>query len=195
MSLKISDQGGDFEKCPAGVVPAWCVSVVDLGTQNSEAYGVQKKVWILFETPGKTMSDGRPFGVSRFYTASLNEKASLRKDLEGWRGRAFTQEELDAFDLKKILGKSCLINVVHNDKDKVGIAAIMPLPKEMTIGPRTNDLLWFDVDEFDSVAFEKIPEGIQKIIKSSFEYLHRGEPAGEPAGPGAAPAPTAEIPF
>ena len=43
------------------------------------------------------MPDGKPFLVRRRYTASLHEKSALRKDLESWRGRAFTNVELDGF--------------------------------------------------------------------------------------------------
>lgn len=192
MSLKVSDKGGDYENCPAGVHPAWCVSVIDLGTQNSDLYGAKKKVWIMFETPGEHMSDGRPFGVSNFYTASLNEKATLRHDLESWRGRPFTKEELADFDLKNILGKSCLINVMHNDRGRAEIAGIMPLPKGMPIPARINELMSFDVNAFDFKIFEKIPEGIQKLIKRSQEYL---QDMGHSVPPSSGQPTDADIPF
>ncbi len=191
MSLRVSNQGGDYEKCPVGVHPAWCVWVIDLGTQNSDLYGAQKKVWIMFETPGERMTDGRPFGVSHFYTASLNEKANLRKDLESWRGKPFSKEELADFDLKNVIGKPCLLNIVHNEKGKVEIAGLMPLPKGMTIAPRTNELMAFDVNEFDTAVFEKIPEGIQKMIRQSEEYLCKTTVGHTPP---TAP-PEGEIPF
>ena len=34
----------------------------------------------------------KPIAISEFYTLSLNEKANLRRDLVGWRGRSFTGE-------------------------------------------------------------------------------------------------------
>lgn len=173
MTLKVNNAGGDFEKCPVGVHAAWCVSVIDLGTQISELYGSKRKVWILFEIPDKKMSDGRPFGVSVFYTASLNEKANLRHDLEAWRGKPFTKQELESFDLKNIVGKPCLLNIIHNEKDKVEIASIMPLPKTMPIAAMVNETCVFDIaDDINTSNFEKIPAGIQKIIKSSEEFTH-----------------------
>lgn len=180
MALKITDQGGDYEKCPIGAHPGWCISVIDLGTQNSPVYGAKRKVWIMFETPGQRMSDGRPFGVSSFYTASLNEKSNLRHDLESWRGRAFSKQELEGFDLKNILGKSCLINVIHNEKGKVEISGIMPLPKGITIGARTNELISFDMSADGEEVLQKLPEGIQKLIRQSEEYTGKGQQEDAP---------------
>jgi hypothetical protein len=78
---------------------------------------------------------GKPFMVSKFYTLSLNEKASLRKDLQSWRGKPFTEEELKGFDVEKLIGANCLLNIVEYEKlDKSSgtkIAAIMPLTKGM----------------------------------------------------------------
>ena len=59
------------------------------------------------------MEDGRPFAVSKTYTASLFEAAALRKDLESWRGKSFTEEELGGFDISKLLGCTARIEVGH----------------------------------------------------------------------------------
>ncbi len=195
MSLKVSSEGGNFEKCPIGTYVARCISVIDLGTQHGQFNNkpqVRKQVWILWEIPSEKMKDGRPFAVSSFYTSSLNEKANLRRDLEAWRGRAFTKEELSSFDLKNILDKPCLISVIHNEKDRVEISGVMALPKGTPVPTRINELLHFDVDEWDQSVFEKIPDGIQEIIKKSEEYaiMHTPGAAGEP-GPLTADA----IPF
>jgi hypothetical protein len=57
------------------------------------------------------------------FTLSLHEKASLRKILQSWRGKAFTPEELKKFDVTTILGKPCLITVTHEPKDGGGVYA------------------------------------------------------------------------
>jgi len=81
-----------------------------------------------------TRGRGKRFVVTNTYTASLNEKANLRRDLESWRGRPFTAEELQGFDLEKVVGKPCMLNLVAKTTAKgktwTGIAAIMPLPKD-----------------------------------------------------------------
>jgi hypothetical protein len=76
--------------------------------------------------------NGKPFSCSKKYTASLNEKATLRHDLESWRGRAFTQEELKGFDLEKVIGVNAQVMVMHNTKDGktyANVATVTPLGK------------------------------------------------------------------
>ncbi|MHA1379626.1 MAG: hypothetical protein ACTSRG_14730 [Candidatus Helarchaeota archaeon] len=46
---------------------------------------------------------------------SLHAKATMRKFLESWRGKKFTKEELEGFDLQKILGKPCQLQIIHSD--------------------------------------------------------------------------------
>jgi hypothetical protein len=40
-----------------------------------------------------------PYVVSKTYTLSMHEKATLRRDLESWRGQGFTEKEAEAFIL------------------------------------------------------------------------------------------------
>lgn len=80
------------------------------------------------------MDDGKPFIVQKRYTASLHEKSKLRPELESWRGRAFTEDELKEFDLEKLLGANCLLNVAHVVKDGktyANVTAVMPLKRGM----------------------------------------------------------------
>ncbi len=82
----------------------------------------KRKVIIGWELEQK-MSDGRPFMLSKRYTLSLHEKATLRHDLESWRGQAFTPEELDGFDIEVLKGKQCRVNVIHKPKEGGGVSA------------------------------------------------------------------------
>ena len=68
------------------------------------------------ERKSRSKGEMKPRAISETYTNSLGEKANLRKMLENWRGRAFTQEEMDGFDLRNVLGKACMISVVHGTK-------------------------------------------------------------------------------
>ena len=128
--------GASFTPCPAGVHQAVCVDVVDMGNLETVWAGVKKikhvirLVWQVEER----MEDGKPFLIQSRYTASLHEKARLRKDLENWRGRPFTEAELKSFDLEVLLGVNCLLNVVQNPKDGktyANVTAVMPLKKGM----------------------------------------------------------------
>ena len=130
MAIVVSDTGsGDYERPETGLQQAVCSHVVDLGLQDT-SFGVKKQVAVCFEL-AQNMSDGRPFMQSKIYTASLNEKANLRKDLEAWRGRRFTESELAGFDIEKLKGVGCLLNLIETAKNEevyVNIGTIAKLP-------------------------------------------------------------------
>lgn len=129
----VKRSGGNFTPAPAGTWAAVCVDVVDLGMVVGYEGKTQHKIKIVWQIE-ETMPDGKPYQVQKRYTPSLHEKASLRKDLEAWRGRAFTDEELDGWDLDNILGAGCLLCVVQvakNDQVYANIQSLMRLPKSM----------------------------------------------------------------
>lgn len=177
MGLTVSEGAGSFELAPAGTHTARCYRIIDLGTQRTEWQGEQKtarKVLVCWELLGdERMSDGRPFSVAKRYTASLHEKAQLRKDLAAWRGRDFTPEELKGFELRKMLGAFCLLNLIKVEKagrDYVNVASIMALPKGMPKPEGVNDLLAFDLAEFDQAAFDQLSDHLQEKIIGTPEY-------------------------
>ncbi len=145
MPIVAKSTGDSFVLCPAGAHTAVCVDVVDLGIIESEFNGEKKKqhkvriVWQIDED----MDNGKPYIAGKRYTLSLHEKASLRKDLESWRGRPFTVPELEGFDLENLLSVGALINVIHEPKNgKVydNVTSIMRLPKNM-IAPSPRDYI------------------------------------------------------
>lgn len=133
MPIMVS-RGATFTPCPAGSHAATCCDVVDLGivkTNFNNQPKSQHKVAVVWQT-GESRDDGKPFLVKKRYTMSLHEKASLRKDLESWRGRSFTDDELNGFDLEVLIGVPCMISVVHaaqNGSVFANVSAIMKLPK------------------------------------------------------------------
>jgi len=126
-------------QAPAGVHAAVCVDEIDMGLVpnrfDPEAPPVPT-VRLLWQIGEDDLKTGLPFLVKKDYRASLHEKAALRADLEAWRGRAFTFDELVGFDLENIIGVPCLLNLVEKTGSKGGkftnIKSIMPLPKHMT---------------------------------------------------------------
>ena len=126
MSLTISTEGGgeDFAKLQPGIYEGTCFRIVDLGTREKEFKGQvskKKEIRLDFEITKAVdpdnneivMQDDRPFGVSKTYTASLYEAANLRKDLENWRDKTFTEEELAGFDVGVLVGMTARIGVGH----------------------------------------------------------------------------------
>jgi hypothetical protein len=134
--IATAGDGKAFAPAPAGVHQAVCVDVVDMGLLEVKFGGKvkhQHKVRLVWQID-EAMEDGKRFIVQRRYTKSLHEKANLRKDLESWRGRPFTEDELGGFDLEKLLNANCFLNVVHTSKDGqiyANVASIMPLKKGM----------------------------------------------------------------
>ena len=133
--------GGDFELAPVGNQQAVCAFVEDIGTHDGSYNGKptrNQQIVICWELAEKmTLGDnaGKPFMLSKFYTLSLGEKSNLRKDLQSWRGVAFTEQELRAFDVEKLNGVNCLLNVVaekkQDGKEFRKIASVSPLIKGM----------------------------------------------------------------
>lgn len=105
-----------FTPCPEGLHQAVCVDVVDLGLQKGQ-YGEKHKVEIRWQVDAED-ERGRRHELRKWYTLSLHEKANLRKDLECWRGRKFTEAELAGFDLENLLGANCQLQVIHNISDE-----------------------------------------------------------------------------
>ena len=137
MPIMVSAKAGtNYPPAPTGPHAAVCCDVVDLGVLKVAWGGKEKqqhKVRIVWQID-EDRDDGKPHQVSKRYTLSLHEKAGLRKDLESWRGRPFTPEELDGFDLETLIGVVVLLNVTHVTRDGntyANIASLMKLPKTM----------------------------------------------------------------
>lgn len=179
MSFTVSGSS-DFEQPPVGTFLAICYKLIDIGTQHGEYQGqptARRQVVIGWELPSELMADGQPFVVSQFYTASLNEKAKLRHDLEAWRGRAFTEEEMKGFDLRSIAGKPCMLSLIDK-AGKTRVGGVMKLPKGMPVPKAVNANILFSVDEWDQKVFESFSPKFQSLIEASDEAAKRCDAGG-----------------
>lgn len=200
MGFVASDNGGgDFKKVPQGVHMARCYSLVDMGTQLVRSQHGDKELhkiriaWELFgeDDDGKPLTVERdgvvlPMTISKSYTLSLNEKANLRKDLESWRGKAFTDDEAKGFDITKLLNAYCMINVTHsetNGKTYANVASITPIPSALKNSKpeAVHKAIIFDLDAPNWDVFATFHEKLQDAIKSSPEYTIA---AGQSNAPG-----------
>jgi len=184
---------------PAGTHHAVCYGIIAVGTQPSEKFTPRQKIVVCFEIPSEriTIKDqDLPRGISKRYTLSLNEKSSLRKDLQSWRGKPFTQEELNGFDVSKVIGSNCLISVLHSDRAGsvyADISGISALPRQMASVRPENTPLYFNLLESIDLAKKtgntdvnwpsELPAWVQKICSQADEYLafRGGESAQSPA--------------
>lgn len=170
-----------FEPVPEGSHAAACCRIIDLGTQQTNFNGqvAQKRQVILFFEVfcEERRTDGRPFTISKTFTWSMSEKATLRQDLESWRGRKFAREDFgpNGFSLEALLGKPCLLTVMHEHKNGetyCKISSITRLPKSMVVGGPEGETLfvWLEANEFDPAAFEKLSDRMKDKIRQSPEY-------------------------
>lgn len=182
MGLIAKDSGGGegFEPLPPGTYTARCVSVVDLGIQQT-GFGGKEKIYLGFEVPSERVKwkdkDGNelegPAFIGSRYTLSIHEKSILGQHLTSWRGKAFTQEERDGFDVFNVLGAPCLISVVHTEKNgKVyaNIQSIMRMPKGMEAPAAESETIAYTPNDIDKIEnLTKLPEWLQKLCREGYK--------------------------
>lgn len=177
------NKGGNYKLIEAGVYAARCYSMVDLGTQTNEYNGETKtarQVLITWELPTELEvfheeKGLEPYVVSKTYTLSMHEKASLRKDLESWRGKAFTDEEAKSFDITKLLGKPCQISIIHKrsadgSKTYANISGITNVMKGVEVPEAMNPVRELTFMDFNWDVYKELPQWVRDIIVKSPEY-------------------------
>ena len=187
MSFIAKDSGGgDFKKVPAGVHIGRCFKLVDLGTQEETYEGETKllpKVCIYWELTGEEEDgtplidhEGGPMVIWQEYTMSLGKKAKLRAALESWRGRQFSDDELKGFDVSKLIGAYCMVNVTHKTSQSSGktyanVSSLTPLPAALRNAkpPSHYKNIIFSVDDFDQATFDTFHDKLKERINQSIE--------------------------
>ena len=171
---KGGEKSSSFPSVSVGVHKARCIKVIDLGTQKNEFEGNitwKRQVLVIWETPDQTNETSEPLTISRFYTLSLHEKSNLGIDLTSWRGRPFSETEKKGFDISKLIGQTCLLNVIQGTKNNK-IGSVMPLPIGDKIAEQYHTSVTFSMDDFQKgkkETFNQLSEGIRNIILRSKE--------------------------
>ena len=184
MALMLNE-GSSYTPPPAGLHPALCIGVVDLGQQVS-MYGTKSKLLLMFELPTCLMDDGRPFIISRRFTATLHRQGDLRPFLAAWRGKDLLAEEAKNFDMGVLLGKPCRLFIQHEEREGKLYANIENVLKPEAGQPAqaSNPLVRFDLDQPDLAVKGLLPEWVRKAIDQAV-VIAKPQPATvatEPAG-------------
>ncbi len=166
MAIKAQAKGGiDFEPLAEGTHFAVCDMIVDLGMQpGSQLFPKPRhQIYFRWQVPGERIDvngESKPRVVGGTYTASMNEKANLRKVVEGWRGTKFkSDQESEQYDLISLLGKPCMVTVVHSKDGKyANVASVAALPKGTPAPKLEGEAIQHDTD-VDSYA--KLPKWLQ----------------------------------
>lgn len=176
------------ELIPQELYVARCVSIIHVGTVEDEYKDKKKeldKAIVTWELPTytKEFKEGegeKPFLFSIKYTLSMYVKANLRQDVESWRGKGFTNEEAEDFDITVLLGVPCALNMIQKPKAdgsgmKNEVTSIIPIPKVMQpCPPQVNKSFEFNYDDrFDLAWLEEQADWLKEMIKSTPEYAER----------------------
>jgi hypothetical protein len=189
MAIIAENKGTNYEPIPAGNYVARCYSMIHIGTVTENVMGTEKqlnKVRLTFELPTETKvfkeeNGEQPHVISKEFTLSMHEKATLRKMLESWRGKGFTEQEAKGFDITVLCGIPCMLNIIHKpskdgSKTYAEISSISSMPKGLQCPPQVNPSFVLSYDAFDFEAFEKLPDFVKDKIKASSEYKNMVNP-------------------
>lgn len=182
MSMIASDNGGtSIPKLEGGVYTAISSAIIDLGIQTSEKFGTTQRrfmmIWNILNEEVEINGEKYPRTMTKEYSFSLNEKSTLRKDLQAWRGQTFSEEELKGFNILNILNKACQLQILleeKNGKQNNNIASIMALPKGTLVEALT-DTYYLDLTDTETWQnWDKVPNWIQERIKKADNYESTG---------------------
>ena len=185
MAITATNSGShkDFEPIEAGTYAARCISMIEIGTITETFQGEEKqmrKVRITWELPTeqkvfKEENGEQPYVVSKEFTLSMHEKATLRKYLQDWRGQAFTEAEAKAFDISVLLGKPCMLSITHRVSEKNGktyaeIAGVSKMMKGLECPPQINPTTELSYDNFVWDTYNNLPQYLRDKIADSEEF-------------------------
>jgi len=191
-------EGKTKELVPAGNHVARLYEIIYLGTLNTgykDQNGDDKyqyKVRLTWELPNELRKFGKegeekelPVVISKEVTFSLykseKQTATLRTIANALVGVSLTDAEADSFDIKKLLGFACMLEISHETfKDNGNVYAkavgFGSIPKGLTVPPQVNESKEKSVANLSREEIEELPEFIQVKMKSSNEYKERFDP-------------------
>jgi hypothetical protein len=197
--IKASSKGGgkDFELVPAGTHFAICIGIYYLGVQAVTFEGETKeqpKVYFRFEIPDIQIEyekNGQkvkgPAIIGREFTLNIGDKSNLGPFIANWRGKEFTKEEAEEYDVTSLLGKVCNLGVIHKTKGDKTYANISSAGKILKIQQDSivsgtlsaephNPLMIFNADSPDPEVYEKLPKFLKQKIDNRITTTKTGKP-------------------
>lgn len=208
---KAKTGGGDYEMVPQGNHPGVLIALIDLGThyESFQGQGEKKtrKVMFVWEVEAEVDGKDKRLVIGRDFNVYTNDKgeviygqkSNIRKLLEGWRGKAYGEDE--DIDLEAVWKKPCLVSVKHDKtnrgKDVSKVDNVSALPKGMAALKPSFECLTYSADSDDAVpSAEWLPrmygEKLADVIGRSLEHNGSGRREGGNGQPAAAGASTAE---
>jgi hypothetical protein len=182
--LPPANAGGDFTPAPFGSHPGRCIQIIDMGTAKSNfksADGREKMTHTIrftFELMcDEVMGDGRPFTISKSVNLTMGEKAGLQVFLTAWRGRAFTADDMENFDMSRLLGMACMVSISHKQSEALGktyaqLTSVTMPPKGFAVPKAVNPLVLFNMSDenCNPKTIEQLGAKTQEMIKATPEW-------------------------
>ena len=119
-----------------GQFVAVCCDVIDLGLNLETFQGkaeIKDKTALVFLTVSEDGATVRQ--IAQEFSTSMGKKSNMRKFLEAWRGKPYTEDEVrkQGIPLDLLEGVGCMLNVAHKTSAKghlyAFINSVSPLPK------------------------------------------------------------------
>ena len=162
-----------YVPCPEGTQTGRISGVFNVGRQPDKGFGASRK-WIFeVEVSSALREDGSRFRLTKWMQESIFRKANMRKAIEAALGRSLTEAEAAGFDIRTILGKPCLVTVVHKDGENginANIEGFAALPAGMTAPELMAKPIAYNFEADGRSIPDEVPEFIQKAIKESAEW-------------------------
>lgn len=191
MAIYASSSGENYEPIPAGNYFARCYMMIHIGTVTG-SYGPKNMIRIGWEFPDDlkvfdAAKGPQPMAISQEYALSMSPKSNLCKMLESWRGQGFTPEQRKKFDVTALLGKVCMINVIHKPAEAdptriyANIGSISAVPKGSKVKAQVNPMINLSYDNWNQEVFDNLPEYFKSKMVLTPEYAEMKKP-GSSAG-------------
>jgi len=96
----------------------------------------------------------------------------LRKFLESWLGHFASDSVAGEFDLKSLIDRVCMLNIVHSDgadgRTYANVDVAMPLPKSLegTTYKRESPILYYEIGASGADELSALPEWLRKAVVS-----------------------------
>lgn len=185
----------NYPRPEAGTHIARCVQCIDVGTYEDTRWEdsyPKRELYYGFEFPAMDAGPEGPVMMWKRYTHSMNEKATLRKELKKWRGVDYTEQQLaEGVDVSAVVGQPCQVSVEEwsnatTGKSGVQISGLAKPMAGIECPPQVCTSLVWSVDDWNEEQFNALPAFIKDRILVSDEAKART------AGDG---ADSADIPF
>ncbi len=164
---------GDIDSPDDGTHIGRLVGITDLDHQpgfmwQGEQIESMYKVTFTYELPNSLTKDGKPHWVSEDFKVSDHERSKMFARVKAMDPNGTISDNGD--NLFALIGTPCMVEVSHNDKGYAKVGTVSGAPAGFPIPELANEPLIFSFEEPDVEVFKRLPEFVQKKLKSGINY-------------------------